>query len=353
MRIGLILCQNSKYSPYVQTYKRILRDNNIEYELIIWDKFGLDEAEGHVFHKQSSTKAKVTKFIHYIQYGHFIKKICRNNKYDKLIVFTIAPAVFIFNLLLYEYKGKYILDVRDNSPLVKMVPGIVKRIIDNASFIVASSPEYNKWIGKTTVISHNIDVSLLLSEMKSKDSFPGEKAKYNIVNAGMLREGNINKKLILNNRNSKRLTFTYIGTETDDILMLKTVVREEGIQNVFFQGQYNREDITDIYRNNADFVNILRENNSINRDALPNKMYDAALAGVPIIVYDHNLAVRYYVEKYNIGLCISESDNLEEEIIKYINVGRPTYIQGRALFLSDVLTELNQFSQMIKDWLTA
>lgn len=52
----------------------------------------------------------------YIGYILFLRKRIRKfQNYEKLIVFTVVPAIMISDLLLNQYDGKYVSDIRDDS----------------------------------------------------------------------------------------------------------------------------------------------------------------------------------------------------------------------------------------------
>ena len=109
-------------------------------------------------------------------------------------------------------------------------------------------------------------------------------------------------------------------------------------------------EIVNKYRIHADFINIFRRNTIVNRNALPNKLYDAIVSAVPVVVFRHNEAIVKYVEKYQLGIVIddSELDTLEKTLltkIKTFDYG--SFEKGRRTFLSEVLDDQNKFERML------
>ena len=73
------------------------------------------------------------------------------------------------------------------------------------------------------------------------------------------------------------------GDINDDIL---EHLKRANINNVYLTGRYENEDEADLYIN-SDLVNVLISNRSINnKTLLPNRLYNAAVYGKPIIAYE-------------------------------------------------------------------
>lgn len=352
MKIGLILCQNLKYSPYVINYINFLKKRHVEYDLIIWDKFGIDEPEGYVFHKVVSTRAKLKKTFAYIEYGRFIINTCKKNRYDRLIVFTIAPGMFILPYLLRNYSNKYVLDIRDASPFSKTHS--FSKLVNHASFIVTSSLEYVSWIKREAIMSHNTDIGMVKEHLDDEVEIEKIEYPFRIVFAGGLIEGEINQKIIDKYKNDSNLHFHFVGNQTMDRKILEKWVTDSKITNVSFEGTYQREQVFEIYRSKADFINILRADTEVNRNAIPNKLYDAVIAGKPILVFDHNNGVAEYVNKYKLGVVINEDiDKFKKCILDGLN--KNNYFRNlsnnRYNFLMQILHDNEVFEEMLARWL--
>ena len=115
---------------------------------------------------------------------------------------------------------------------------------------------------------------------------------------------------------------------------------------------YKKEEIVSIYKETADFVNIIRKKSQINTDALPNKLYDAVISGKPVIVLEHNTAIVRLVEKYKLGLVVTqdEIDSAEEKLLpKMQEFSYSDYVSGRIEFIDYVISEQTKFNNIIKE----
>ncbi|HOP11778.1 MAG TPA: hypothetical protein PK629_09845 [Oscillospiraceae bacterium] len=352
MRVGLIIPCNLKYSPYVNYYSEHFKSLGIEYDCIIWDKTGQSDEVGYVFHRKSSTRKISDKIIGYLLFADYIKKTCKNRKYDKIIVFTIVPGLYLLNFLVKRYNGKYILDIRDYSPLITIFPAKFKKLLNCASYVVSSSYEFKSWIKHDFIIGHNVDTNSI-RENEQIDNSKVSTKPYKIMFAGSLIEGAINKNLIDTLANCSDITLNYTGTQTQDKIALEQHVLNSKIQNVTFNGVYKKEEIYSIYRNNADFINILRANTPINKNAIPNKLYDAVLAGVPVLVFEHNTGIVKYVNDFNLGIVIEDKPPKEFKsylLEKLNSYDAKNYMSGRKNFIDHIKDEYEIFHSMLTQW---
>ena len=82
---------------------------------------------------------------------------------------------------------------------------------------------------------------------------------------------------------------------------------------------------------------------------MPNKLYDAVLAGVPVVVFDHNEAVGNYVRRYHLGLVLEEKmETLGDTIVQEMaSFDYSTYAAGRIAFLKKIEADMEQFVQLL------
>ena len=161
-----------------------------------------------------------------------------------------------------------------------------------------------------------------------------------------MNEHAINKLLVEQLSNNEMFKLAFYGPDGDGRNEIKRYVLDNDIKNVEFYGTYKKEDITQIYAENADFVNIIRRKCDVNKNALPNKMYDAIGAGKPIIVFSHNTAIANYAWKYNLGIVLPDGAeiNFAESIEKSIaSFDYEKYVRGRIEFIDEVLDSSDEF----------
>ena len=336
--VGLVLPTNLKFAPYVQSYIDILDAKKIPYEIIIWDKKKMEKPTPSIYQSKINTTDRISwrKIACYIGYILFLRKRIRKQNYEKLIVFTVVPAIMISDLLLNQYDGKYVLDIRDDSILRRWFSKRIQKIASKAKNLVVSSPYYFKWLGRDGILNHNANEKIIEREL-SYEPIASKKETVCIMYAGMMREADINNQVLERLVDDTKYSFVFYGPINDQLISLKK--KYEGKTNVSFPGIYNKEDIYSIYRTRADLINILRSKNTVNAEALPNKLYEAAIAGVPVIAFAHNTAVAEYVKKYNLGIIINNLQELNAEddlIVALHNLDSFEYKKGRQDFLNKV-----------------
>lgn len=354
--IGLIVPANLKFCPYVSYYTDLFKENNIPYEIISWDKANIDENVEHSFKFHIKDEHTLLRIIGYFRYARFIKKVCKKKDYKGLIVYTIAPAIAISTLLAKKFKGRYYLDIRDDTILRKLMKKKTAQVIQNACGITTSSNEYNSWIGRETTLNHNVDVKLIetlntdtIVRNTTTNAFP-----IRIMFAGGMREDIINTELIDKLKNNDKFSLIYHTPETDATKKMIAFCKNNSINNVSFHGTYKKEEIYSMYKQQADWCNIIRCNSLVNRNALPNKLYDPMIAGVPIIVLSHNKAVCDYVRKFNLGIIFDSIDDLEKNFIERASTfDYNAFEKGRIDFLEEVRSDTIIFNKKILEWVNS
>lgn len=159
-------------SPYILSYIEVFEKHNIPYELIFWNKTLEDVSQLPkeyipYNYAHDNTMPSWKKIFKIYSFARFAKKHIREKDYAYIVVFTIAHAVFFHPFLEHKYKGRYIFDIRDHSPLCKIgfIRCVIKKLISDSAFTVLSSRGFLRWLPcveeKKIVISHNITISAL------------------------------------------------------------------------------------------------------------------------------------------------------------------------------------------------
>lgn len=345
-KVCVIAPANLKYVPYYKYYTDILDASGICYDIISWDRAGIEEKVSFSMKYPAKDFDRKRMLWGYLKFGQFCRRIISKQQYEKIIFLTVAPVFFCGPFLLNKYKGKYWLDIRDYSPIVHYFPWCFEAICRNAWKIVVSSPSFNSWIKAPTIICHNADVNQIKNSAGLYVKRPEHADSLRIVFAGMMIEEDINIRVLDCYKNSEKICFSFIGRDIEGKQKIETFVKKNGINNVLFEGAYKKEDIIEIYREKADFVNIFRANTIINKNALPNKLYDAVISGVPVIVFDHNEAIVSFVEKYNLGIVMNEAQiGMLPELMNSFDFS--AYEVGRKQFLEQVIEDMASFKKTL------
>ena len=265
MKIVLICPSNMIYMSYVSNYKNILNRNNVNYSVINWDRFQIENINREYKYRDKKIGHQ-RNYFDYLKYKHFIMKILNEKKYEKLIVFGLQLSHFLKKYLIKIYEGKYVIDIRDYNKVLKY--SNPKKLIACSSFTVIPSPGYKKWLPESNkyVINHNTQMESL-EKLRDID-IKTDKQEINISNVGAIRDSKVNIELIkaLSNNESINIYYHGEGIANRDI---NNYIKRNKIKNVFLTGRYNKENEEALYMK-SNLMNVLRQNKGINDStALP------------------------------------------------------------------------------------
>lgn len=349
MKIGLIIPANIKYSPYVQYYIQNFKKEEIDYVTIVWNKKNINENADYIYDYPCKDTNRKKILIGHYKFAKKCKEIIRKENLDKLIIFTIAPAFFLGRHYLKKYRNNFILDIRDDSPFRRKFPNELKKICEIAFSVVVSSNNFAPWTGRDIILCHNTDVKIIKKYFDVKIHKKTNKP-LSIVFAGSMIEPDINIKVLSKLQNNPNYKLGFIGHNNIGKEKIIEYANKNNIHNVWFEGTFQKEEIVCKYQSCADLINIFRRNTIVNKNALPNKMYDAIISAIPLIVFEHNEAICRYVKEYNLGIILQEKDmcNLENIIIeKFEEFNYKKFGAGRILFLRKVLRDMSLFSDAL------
>lgn len=333
MKIALICPSNMLYMPYVKNYEQILIENNVNYHIINWDRLKIEEQNENTYRDKNIGGQK--SFLEYLGYRNFLVKRLNIGEYDKLIVFGIQLSFFLKNILINNYKGKYIIDIRDYNKILHFFK--IKEVIKYSSFTVLSSPGYKVWLPKSNkyFINHN---TLISTQEKLREIDDFNKEKISIANIGAFRDFSINRNFISSLKNSNRFLLKFHG-EGHATKALRAYLVEKDIENVIITGKYNKTEESSLYED-SDFINALYYPDWINyKTALPNRLYNAVFHAKPLLAFQGTYLANL-VSTYNIGIVILSFDNIEQIITDYIKqFDLQKYNNGRDAFFKIVLEE--------------
>jgi len=331
------------YMPYVSNYEKILKESNVDYTIINWDRFQIEDRSAYKYRDKKIGHKR--NYYDYLKYKKFVLEKLNEIKYDKLIIFGLQLSYFLKAFLLKNHKGKYIIDIRDYNQIIKFFN--IKKLIENSAFTVISSPGYRLWLPscQNYIINHNTQINSI-KELKPV-SIKSKYKKISIACIGAIRDHDINIAFInsLKNNDNIKIYFHGQGDINKDITNHIIVNK---INNVMLTGKYNKQDEIELY-SKSDLINLLRYNDGINnRTALPNRLYNSPIYGKPILAYKGTL-LSELVEKYKLGLVIDSFVGIEDKIYSYLNnFNKLEYEEGRISFLSEVIAINQLFVEKVK-----
>lgn len=289
--------------PYSLNYTDILKDNEIDYNIIYWNRNKNSELyrRGNEFFFNVECKTggrKIRKFHKMLKYAITIRKLAKLSQYTHVIVLSTIPGIFLFDILLKKYKKRYIFDIRDYTHEKNCLYYMLeKKIILNSKFTTISSKGFEVFLPETSyVVTHNIsnveDSISRANEIKSKD-------KYVIGFVGNVRYATENIKLIEWFSEDEKFNIEYWGNTTNDFKLMKQFESTK----VKFHGAYKNSDKRKIYEK-IDFINAIYGSEGLEvTTAIPNRLYDAVIFKKPIITSKYTY-LGQIVEDYDLGIVV-------------------------------------------------
>ncbi|MBO0487239.1 glycosyltransferase family 4 protein [Vagococcus fluvialis] len=338
-KIMLICPSNLSHMPYVKNYTNKLDEQNIEYEIINWDRMHIENLNDNVYRDDKIGLQR--NIFDYFKFSSFIlKKINLDNYF--LIIFGLQLTFFMRKILKKKYKQNYILDIRDKNKIIHFFN--LKKIVECSYETVISSRGYETWLPKKKyIINHNTELEYPV-EIDEKLTINFNKIC--ISSYGNIRDYDINIQLINNVKNSNEFHFLFYGEGTIKD-KLENYCKKNEIKNGSFYGRYLKKEEKEIIENSS-FVNVLRFNDSENNaTALPNRLYNALQVGRPLLAYKGTYLSKI-IEDYQIGIVIQDLDNMVPEIKSYVNkFDSFEFNKNRSLFLNAVARENVEFYNLL------
>lgn len=285
MKVAIIGFANLRLIPYFYTYKNILDEAKIKYDVIYWDR----KCENEIIENAKTYPINIEiddtwfilkKLFLMIKFSYRVKKILKENQYDKLIILTTLPAVLLYKILISKFKGKYIFDNRDFSyENIKIFKHIEGKIMRNSLLNIISSSAFRTFIPDyPTTICHNCNFTDVGIE-----KFKKSKEKLVLSFIGMIRYEEECKKVLDVIKNDARIEFRFYG-EGEGVDPLKLYCKKNHIENVLFYGKYLPNEKADIIRATDIIYNCYGNKDNEVKYALSNKLYDALYFKKPLLV---------------------------------------------------------------------
>ena len=335
-------------APYLSFYINLLKENSIRFDYITRDCLDslLDntvDPNQFVF-RYHQPRTIIQRIRNILNYRSFVKQIVRKG-YDSIICLTCYPAVILASILQGYYKGHFIVDIRDYHEFLRIKPikNRLYKTLEKAKAVVISSEGFKAWLpGLNNIhVIHNVS----FSEFKAK-LFDTQKAYRNIGYVGVVDYYPQNLKIIDALANNPNYLISYHGIHSAPGLLEK-YCNENNIRNVQFFGKFDNSEKERIY-GDIDLVNAVYGNDSLTvTTALPNKLYDGVVFGIPIMV-SQNTFLSNVVEQYNLGLSIDLNLSITEQIDcfwKEFDYNR--FCKGAILFLDKCKKENSMTKSII------
>lgn len=320
MKAAIIILGNTWVCPYVNTYKHILDKKGCAYDVILWDRDGSDADAKFAFSAENANLDNpLVKAACYVRYARFIRRVVRENKYDRLVISGPHLAILLSSFLRKGYKGRYLVDYRDISIEQKpFLYGIYSKVLADSYCNVISSPGFIKYLpGKYEyLLSHNFDIEKAVNSLVAEMPAFEPDVPLKVLTIGAIRnfESNVRVLESLGNNDAYRLSFVGRGEASG---RLKEYALLHNVRNVEFAGYYKKEDEVAIV-NECSFINIVFPNDIKHSVIMSNRFYLALVHKKPVLVTAGSTQAAL-VEKYALGVVVSDCKEIDAGIRKYLS----------------------------------
>ncbi len=346
-----------RYMPYMSFYINGLKDEGHSLHILSWNRDGLEDERApnkvvhHSFQRILEDEIpKIKKIAAFISYRKYLIGLLKEEKFDFLISLHTLPGVLIFKRLENQYKNRFILDYRDITyENIKLYEKIIKKLSNAAALTFVSSDMFRKYLPDTpkTLTSHNINPEALQHKagIRHKRS---ENGKIRICFWGFIRHEQINLRIIKSLGFDERFELHYYGRQQETARRLKVFCSENSVKNVFFHGQYSREDILKIAEN-TDIIHNMYDGGSTEEFALGNKYYEGLLFNLPQICSEGSY-MGSLVEKYGVGAALNPyEEGFANKLWEYYNnIDREVFTKACEKRLVEITGEYEKGIQALK-----
>lgn len=315
--VCIVSTVNLMHMTISSLYTDFFKENNINFDIIYIDKYGIDEksdAKNKYQFCVKNRKSKFGKIINVLKFTRYVKKVIKRNKYEVLIIWNELTSLLLGKFLSTQYKNRYIVNIRDYGYNdLAFIKSRTKKVIENSYFTMISSDKFkdflpysNKYIFTHSYnqrVFHNFD---FIYQKKKKDE------PIVILFIGKMSYLNSSKSFIKYLANDDRFLLKFVGAGTE---ILKDYVGQKHITNIEIEGSFS-PDQTAQYLKNADIIFNLYGFGSKDVDTgLSIKLYYAIHLNIPILTYDDTY-INYYAKKSGINITISRimTDDLSDYI---------------------------------------
>lgn len=316
MKILLLGFGKIAYMPYMNFYLDTLNNEDVQFELIYWDRDGKPDAEipSRIFrsykfeaHLEEQLPFK-KKLKYFIKYRKFALNILKHNNYDRIIVLHTTPGLTLLDYLIKKYRKRYLLDFRDVSyEYISFYRKLVGKLSKNSAMTFVSSNAFRKFLPSNDNIFtiHNyLEDSLKYSMIRQQS-----KRERNVIRIsywGLVRQFDVNKIVIDAFGNDKRFELHYYGRMQQDGRDMENYAHSKEYRNVFFHGQYMPNDRYS-FAEKTDLIHNIYDCGYTTGNAMGNKYYDGIIFGIPQLCTKKSF-MGDLVESTGVGLAIELDD---------------------------------------------
>lgn len=317
MKILILGFAKIKYMPYLNLYLDNIDTNKNEVHVLYWNRDlqfeDIPQVKNVIWHEfkcyQEDEVSPITKIGSFIKFRKFTKSVVRKEKFDFVIALTSVLAVLVSDLLIGKYKNRFFFDYRDVTyerlPLYKI---LLWTIVKNSRKTFISSNAFRGYFPQSQQEKIYLTCNFLpdsLDHREDKELYGIKSDKIRIAFWGVIRNEEINRKIIERVSNDERFELHYYGREQGTAKKLKSYAEKICAENVFFHGEYAPEERYAFVKNTDIIHNIYDDNKMML--AMGNKFYDGLIFRIPQICTEGSFMGKT-AEKFGVGKAVNPNE---------------------------------------------
>lgn len=351
MKIALVLSANIWSAPYISIYTKILKQYNVEYDIINWNR-DLSEYKSELSWNVAPKGGKFSKFWEYYRFSRYVKNRLLKDTYDRIVIFGPVMPIYLQRFLKVNFENKYLIDIRDlgieQLPLFK---NIYAKAVKYSALNSVSSPGFIEYLPKADyVISHNFDIEQVANSLKRKTDCVLNKKIVEVLTIGQIRNFESNIQIVDSLKNDSRFHLSFRGGGDVQNRIL-SYVKEHSIKNVDFSGRYNKCDELKLIQDST-FINILMPPIKSHSSLMSNRFYNALIMRKPMIVASNSIQGDL-VREYNLGIVVGDCSSLKTKILSFLGTfDKDEYYNRCNDLLKKFVDDYNIFEKRVVEFIT-
>lgn len=346
MKISIIAFNDMIKCPYIKPYVEICKANDLDYEIIFFNRSGdvFDQSNQKI--KPISWNPNHHKLGNFYHFAKDVIKYLTRNPSDFIIVLTTIPAVMLSNFLVKNYKGKYLVDIRDYTHEDKLPFYMLeKKVVRNSAMNVISSPGFVNFLPKAKYyLCHNVNEAY--RKASNRVFVPQKEGPITIGYVGTIAYANNCIKLMQLVEKDTRFQFhLYGGTNGND--MVPQYYAEHSCDRIKMFGPYKPDEKESILKRVDILFNAYGNGRKILEYALSNKLYDSFYMQIPLLTSSET-SMSEEAGCYSYDLDLNSADTLDGLYEWYHQINGEEFSRYAKGYLENVFAEQDDFYTELK-----
>lgn len=364
--VGIICFWDRLATPYLEKYERLLRENGVDYEVVLWNRTP-EENMPEVSYEGNTVSINLPccgsflkRVLKFFQWRGVVQRVIKKQKYDALIMLSTVPTLLLRSLLKRKFLQRYLFDIRDytfekHKPLRKLVMGLV----NNSALTAISSKGYMQWLDPSPkiMINHNITVDSA-EEYTAPHLKNRTPLRFSFV--GNVRLDTQTEALMLQLKEHPDFEQHFYGRilPTCDI---EQIGKANNVENLFLHGPFDVTQKRQFFENidllNAVYANARREEDIPLGDStpIPNRLYDCLVFYRPLVA-SKGTYLAELIDTYGLGCTVNGFSPDAHQIIRAYadSFDRETFIKNCDVLRMQVSEEEKEYiaavTELLQKW---